>query len=72
MTFHAQLGNNVGRGFGQPLVLDHVYNNNGNAYDSATGVFTAPRDGTYFFIATTGENNKAVVVEIMIRGVGCR
>ena len=33
----------------QVITFEHVIQNNGRAYDEATGVFTAPYDGTYLF-----------------------
>lgn len=32
-----------------PVVFNKVINNEGNAYDSQTGKFTAPQDGIYLF-----------------------
>ncbi|XP_025079830.1 complement C1q tumor necrosis factor-related protein 5-like [Pomacea canaliculata] len=37
---------------GDPVVFDQVRRNEGNAYNPATGVFTAPFNGTYFFVLT--------------------
>ena len=37
----------------QPLVLPSVSNNHGQAYSAATGRFTAPANGTYYFSAGT-------------------
>nr|KAG5709746.1 hypothetical protein BaRGS_027771 [Batillaria attramentaria] len=37
---------------GDTLVFDHTTSNEGGAYDSRTGVFTAPVDGTYAFFVS--------------------
>lgn len=39
----------------QRLVFNHVITNEGNAYDVNTGVFTAPFNGTYFFVLTVAQ-----------------
>ena len=55
ISFHSQLRSNDGVSSGHTLVLPNVYNNDGHAYDNTTGRFTAPHDGTYFFIASAGD-----------------
>ncbi|KAK7481437.1 hypothetical protein BaRGS_00027288 [Batillaria attramentaria] len=35
----------------ETLAPSHIYLNDGNAFDASTGVFTAPLNGTYIFIA---------------------
>ena len=35
----------------EPLVFDVAFINSGGHYDSTTGIYTAPIDGTYEFIA---------------------
>ena len=54
VSFHAQLSSNEGVRSGHTLVLSTVYNNDGHAYSNITGCFSAPFDGTYFFIASAG------------------
>ena len=39
---------------GTPLILDNARYNQGNAYSTSTGYFTAPFAGTYYFIGTSG------------------
>ncbi|XP_070180505.1 uncharacterized protein [Littorina saxatilis] len=54
--FHARnLWNTSTPPFGHiTLVLSNVTANEGSCYNSATGKFRTPMDGTYFFAATTG------------------
>jgi len=50
VAFHAWSNHNpIHAAAGAILVLDHVATNVGNAYDSLTGVFTAPLSGLYDF-----------------------
>ncbi|KAK9973960.1 hypothetical protein ABG768_022073 [Culter alburnus] len=56
VAFSASLSSSLGfRDFGPhteatTLVYEHAFINNGNAYDTNTGIFTAPVKGVYFFI----------------------
>nr|KAG5709747.1 hypothetical protein BaRGS_027772 [Batillaria attramentaria] len=45
------------------VVFEHVTTNEGNAYNSHTGVFTAPVDGTYAFFVSV-ETHGAVGLEV--------
>ena len=49
IAFHATLTHKLTLGKSQTVVFDHVITNNGNGYSSHSGLFTAPRDGTYYF-----------------------
>ena len=49
IAFHATLTHHLTLGQSQTVVFDHVITNNGNGYSSHSGLFTAPRDGTYYF-----------------------
>ena len=46
---------------GQALIFPTVDFNIGTAYDSQTGVFTTPTDGTYLFTARLCTNDKDVI-----------
>ena len=54
VSFYVGLSLNQERQFHDTLLLSTVFSNHGNAYNSTTGVFTAPYNATYFFIASTG------------------
>nr|QBA18382.1 VIgL family C1q-related protein 12 [Littorina littorea] len=54
VSFHTRLSSNTTLTSGAILKLDGVLNNQGGGYNSRTGHFTAPVNGTYFFIGTTG------------------
>ena len=49
IAFHATLTHHLTLGPSQTVVFDQVITNNGNGYSSSSGLFTAPRDGTYYF-----------------------
>nr|KAG5693588.1 hypothetical protein BaRGS_011713 [Batillaria attramentaria] len=51
-TFHARLTSNSPVNTGDHIILTDVIINEGNVYNSSTGEFTAPYDGSYFFTAT--------------------
>lgn len=50
VAFNAQLtGPRSNIGIGQAIKFDRVHLNDGNAYNSHTGIFTAPQSGVYMF-----------------------
>ena len=52
------------------FVYDRIETNAGNAYNSATGKFTAPGDGMYVFHTTTTAFNKSYcTIEVVKNGV---
>ncbi|XP_045169748.2 heavy metal-binding protein HIP-like [Mercenaria mercenaria] len=56
-------------GHNQPIVFDNIVTNIGQAYSGTTGVFTAPKDGIYYFIATTmSHSGQFVQTEIVRNG----
>lgn len=46
---------------GQPLVFSTISFNIGSGYDSNTGIFTTPVDGTYLFTARLCTNTKELI-----------
>ena len=49
VAFMAQLSASITPVKGRTVAFDRVETNEGNAYNSTSGVFTAPRNGTYNF-----------------------
>lgn len=63
-SFHVQLSTDVSASSSHPVLFDRIINNNGEAYNSSTGRFTAPRNSTYFFAATCAATNSDVSFSI--------
>ncbi|KAK7479062.1 hypothetical protein BaRGS_00029732 [Batillaria attramentaria] len=59
VSFHAKLSSPASLSSGQILIPDHIITNQGNAYNAATGYFTATYNGTYVFLATTGPSQSS-------------
>nr|KAG5690527.1 hypothetical protein BaRGS_014660 [Batillaria attramentaria] len=51
ISFHAKIRQNT-YGVGDTLTASSPITNEGNAFDDATGIFTAPTRGTYVFLAS--------------------
>ena len=71
MAFSAALDHNPGIiSLYDRIVFNKVYINDGNSYNNATGIFTAPYDGAYmlsFFIAEFQPGQ--IVTRLMLDGV---
>ncbi|XP_060558943.1 complement C1q-like protein 3 [Ruditapes philippinarum] len=53
----------------QAIIFDNVFTNDGNMYSPYTGVFTAPTNGTYFFISTVmSHSGQYLETEICLNG----
>ncbi|XP_025079790.1 uncharacterized protein LOC112555570 [Pomacea canaliculata] len=50
----------------QRVIFDHVITNEGSGYNVSTGVFTAPFNGTYFFILTVAQKKINDTAELII------
>nr|QBA18397.1 VIgL family C1q-related protein 1 isoform 3 [Littorina littorea] len=69
VSFHAMLTSSfAGRGTIRPFT---VITNEGDAFSGTTGIFTAPRNGTYFFVASAGtqSSGKSVYMSLQKDGV---
>ncbi|XP_060587700.1 complement C1q and tumor necrosis factor-related protein 9A-like [Ruditapes philippinarum] len=70
VAFKARLNAHTAAPVGQVIVFPVVLFNEGDAYSSQTGKFTATTNGTYLFtIAFCVFNNKYLYVDIMVDGV---
>ena len=69
-SFTARLSHHMTElGAQQTIVLDSVLINNGNSYSPVTGVFTAPKRGTYlFFGSILSHYSDYVETEITVNG----
>jgi hypothetical protein len=70
VAFKARLNDHTAAPVGQVIVFPTVLFNEGDAYSSQTGKFTATTNGTYLFsIAFCVLSNKYLYVDIMVDGV---
>jgi hypothetical protein len=65
IAFHATLTHDIRLGQSQTVVFDHVITNNGNGYSKHSGLFTAPRDGTYYFTTSFLSRSGSVHLQMM-------
>ncbi|KAK7116295.1 hypothetical protein V1264_002001 [Littorina saxatilis] len=70
VSFHARGLQNAGPSSGDTMIVPTVLTNEGNAYNSSTGYFTAPYSGTYFFAVTSGSltTNKYARFDLLVDG----
>ena len=54
MAFFAKRLHDQNPEYGSPLVFFEVSTNLGDGYNNTSGYFTAPYNGTYFFVVTCG------------------
>ncbi|KAK7088893.1 hypothetical protein V1264_024347 [Littorina saxatilis] len=68
VSFHGRLTNSfTGRETLKPFT---TITNEGDAFSGRTGVFTAPRNGTYFFVASAGTDGSDKYVDMYLRKDG--
>ena len=58
ITFSAKTAFNLIPETSQVIIFQTVLQNEGNAYDSTSGVFTSPVNGTFFFSVQLCANNR--------------
>ncbi|XP_070185777.1 caprin-2-like isoform X1 [Littorina saxatilis] len=71
VSFHALGLQNYGHlSQGDTMLVPNVLTNEGNAYNSSTGYFTAPYSGTYLFAANSGSasTNNYAAFELLVDG----
>ena len=69
VSFNAQMTGHVPLNSGDKLLFDNVISNAGNGYNAATGIFTAPHNGTYEFTLITMTNSGHHYAWITVNGV---
>lgn len=69
-AFTARLSTHLYKlGMNQRIVFDNIVTNIGSAYSGTTGVFTAPNDGIYYFIATVMSHlGQHIETEVVVNG----
>ncbi|XP_060586448.1 uncharacterized protein LOC132742139, partial [Ruditapes philippinarum] len=69
IVFKAKNVTNTSPGNGQAIIFGSTLVNEGNAYNTSTGFFTAPVNGTYSFsVQICSHNQKEVVVDLTVDG----
>ncbi|KAK7089760.1 uncharacterized protein [Littorina saxatilis] len=69
VSFHARLKNSLDNFLGR-LQPFNIITNEGDALNGTTGIFTTPRNGTYFFVASSSSysTDKSVNMHLMKEG----
>ena len=65
ISFHALLTVDITLRQSQTVVFDRIITNSDNAYNRHSGIFTAPKNGTYFFSTSFLSRNGSVHLQIM-------
>ena len=69
VAFSARIMGIIQFNAGHKIVFNNVLSNVGNGYDSTTGIFTAPRNGTYTLTLVTMATGGEHYAQLRVNGV---